>query len=608
MIVKVGVPCKFTNDAKRLLLEHFDAIHSSPSQIYHVALPFTPSSSWLYKCYSAELSLGVRVVKGLSAEWGACSRTVSQNSPIRTLSYWNNTIAIGSGRMIIIFDATTGSQTAALSGHVGSVRSVVYSLDGRSIVSGSDDTTVKLWDVQTGGVVKSFHGHTFWVETVSISADNTRIASGSHDNTICLWNVSTGEHICTIEKQKIVSYVYFSPINPQHIISISDKKVQQWDINGHQLSPVYDGVHINFSPDYTQFALCHGKIVTVQNSDSREIVAELHVANDDTNYCCFSPDGRFIAAAAHNTIYVWDIKSPDHHLVEIFASHSHYITSLAFSSPSSLISASADHSIKFWKIGGLPMDLDITSQQPTPAPICSVSLQAKAGVSISHDSDGVVKIWDILTGICKESFHIPGAEDLSPGDSDAKLIDGRLIIVWYKSKKIYIWDTGTGGLLQTLDTPPCLGLRISGDESKLFFLNEEYIRGRPMWTWEPMGEVKLGLGRDPYLDSLCIESSRVRVHFRGLSPQEGWDFGISGSSPTPFDPSTGRPHLDFIGGASWQTKDPCWIKDTVTGKEVFRLSGRYAIPTDVQWDGQYLVAGYESGEVLILDFHDMYSR
>jgi hypothetical protein len=50
------------------------------------------------------------------------------------------------------------------------------------------------------------------------------------------------------------------------------------------------------------------------------------------------------------------------------------------------------------------------------------------------------------------------------------------------------------------------------------------------------------------------------------------------------------------------------IKDTITGKVVFQLSGRYAKANDVQWDGQYLVAGYDSGEVLILDFHDVYPQ
>jgi hypothetical protein len=43
------------------------------------------------------------------------------------------------------------------------------------------------------------------------------------------------------------------------------------------------------------------------------------------------------------------------------------------------------------------------------------------------------------------------------------------------------------------------------------------------------------------------------------------------------------------------------IEDTITGKKVLQLPSRYSKPGDAQWDGQYLVAGYSTGEVLILD-------
>ena len=75
----------------------------------------------------------------------------------------------------------TGSQTATLSGHIDVVVSAVFSSDGRSLVSGSDDRTVKLWDMQTGGAIKIFSGHTEIVHSASISVDCTTIASGSHD-------------------------------------------------------------------------------------------------------------------------------------------------------------------------------------------------------------------------------------------------------------------------------------------------------------------------------------------------------------------------------------------------------------------------------------------
>jgi len=553
-----------------------------------------------------------KVVKGSKSGWGTCSRTVSLGTIPLALSYWNNAIAAGcSNGNIIILNATTGSQIAILSGHTDWVRSVAFSSDGNSLVSGGYDETIKLWDMQTGGVVKTFNYGCELVQSVSISADCTRIASGYEDWGIRLWDIQTGKLVRTIGAREQVDYVIFSPIDPQHIISVSNNKIQEWNANGHKIPPAYDGVHIAFSPDHSLFALCNEKAVTIQNSGSREIVVEFHVANSGTRYCCFSPDGKLIAVAAGNTAYVWNITGPGPHPVETLIGHTHNIISLVFSSPSSLISASDDESIKFWKIGTLSKDPVTADQSSTPStspPVLSVSLQARAGIAVSSDADGVVKIWDISTGLCKASFQIPPLQEEDLGNRDAKLIDGRLIFVWYKNNKIHIWDTGKEKIIKTLDTSWYRGIRISEDGSWVFGLHDRSIQAWPMWKWKPVCEVKLGLEGRLYLDFLSIASSKVWVQSLDSSGQEGWDFEKLHSSPVPFDPSIGRPHLDFIGGTLWQTNSPCWIKDTATGKEVFQLRGKYVKPYDVQWDGQYLVAGYWSGGILILDFGRILSR
>jgi WD40 repeat protein len=261
----------------------------------------------------------VKVVKGLPVEWGMCSRTVLLDSFTQTLSYWNNTVAVGSEPGdIIILDAITGSQIAVLSGHTREVNCLTFSSDGTSLVSGSDDHTVKLWDVQTGGVVKTFSGHTGSVWSVSISADCTTIASGSGDHTINLWNIQTGECYHTIQQQDIVDHVSFFPTNPQHLISICCNKLWQWDTNGHQIKHPFDGFCTAFSSDGTQFVLCNGATVTVQNSDSGAVVARFQVAGNDIQCCCFSPDSRLVAVAAYSTVYVWDITGSNPHLVETF--------------------------------------------------------------------------------------------------------------------------------------------------------------------------------------------------------------------------------------------------------------------------------------------------
>jgi len=145
------------------------------------------------------------------------------------------------------------------------------------------------------------------------------------------------------------------------------------------------------------------------------------------------------------------------------------------------------------------------------------------------------------------------------------------------------------------------GIRISGDGSKVFCLIGKSIQAWAIQTGEAVGKVELeGFA---YLDPFCVDGSKIWVCFEDSSIQ-GWDFGISGSSPILLSNTfSERPHLNLIGGTK-QGTGPVIIKNVGTGKEVFQLVGRYAKPNCVQWDGQYLVAGYESGEVLILDFND----
>ena len=232
--------------------------------MYHSALLLSPSSSWLCKCYEVELSQEVKVVKGLPAEWGTCSRTVLFSYCPYRVVHWEDIIAVGleSGD-ITILDRITGSQAAAFSGHAKWVFCLTFSLDGTLLISGSDDETVKIWDVQTGGVINTFHGHRNSVLSVSISIDSTMIASVSRDETIHLWNIQTRECCQIIEQQAQVEHVIFSPTDPQYLMSLSDEKVWQWDINGHQIRPPYGNSFVASSSDSTQPISCQGGAVVV---------------------------------------------------------------------------------------------------------------------------------------------------------------------------------------------------------------------------------------------------------------------------------------------------------------------------------------------------------
>ena len=611
--------CKWADDSQRFILEHIDIISNCPSEIYHYALPFSPSSSWLREYYSPELLQRVKVVKGLQAKWGRCYRTVSLDSISWALAYWKDLVSVGlcSGD-IAILDGITGICISVLSSHTNRVASLVFSLDGVFLVSGSHDKNVILWDIQTGGVIKTFYGHTSYVCSVSISPDYTTIASGSQDHTIRLWDTQRGECHCVIYGHNDGVYsVSFPPTNSKLLISASeDGTVRQWDIDGHQIGSTYGGNEVVFSSDGTCLISWkwHGRVATVWNFNSWTVMAEIQLPGGSLECCCFSPDGKFVAGNINDTIYIWNITGSAPCLVETLSEHTSSICSLVFSS--SLISSFRDGSVRFWQTGTSSVDLVATSLRSTPhasAKIRSVSIQANDGIVISSDDAGVVKTWDILTGLCKASFQIP-SED--PIYRDAQFIGGRLTIVWlegdeYDGWEIQVWDLEKGESLQTLEIESLQPLdvesaekprdfRISADGSRVFLLHEKCIQARSISTGQVVGEVTLE--GEPLNDSLIVDRSSVWVCFKDLQTQ-GWDFGLPGSVPVPLSNSPlDRPHLWFIGTKD-QSISPSRIEDMVTGKVVFQPPGRYATPCVVQLDGQYLVAGYETGEVLILDLN-----
>ena len=212
------------------------------------------------------------------------------------------------------------------------------------------------------------------------------------------------------------------------------------------------------------------------------------MSKGDTSLCCFSPDERLIAASADNLAYVWDVTSTDLYPVEVFIGHTDVITALAFSSSSSLISASNDWSVKFWQIGTStadPVEIGSESTIHPPAQVISITLQAADGITTTSGLYGMVRVWNIFTGQCQGSFQTP-VKDLHK--RSVQLIDNRLILVWHMENKIHIWDVEKQEPLITTPSEVARSqssiedLKISGDGSAVFYLNGEFIEYWSIWT------------------------------------------------------------------------------------------------------------------------------
>jgi len=124
------------------------------------------------------------------------------------------------------------SDLLTLKGHTDGVYSVSFSPDGKRIVSGSGDNTLKVWDAQTGQETLTLEGHSDWVSSVSFSPDGKRIVSGSDDNTLKVWDAQTGQETFTLKGHSgWVKSVSFCPDGKWILSGSFDNTVKVWDIS-----------------------------------------------------------------------------------------------------------------------------------------------------------------------------------------------------------------------------------------------------------------------------------------------------------------------------------------------------------------------------------------
>ena len=155
------------------------------------------------------------------------------SSPVSSVAFSSDGRRIVSGswdNTVKVWDAATGELSLTLKGHANCVECIALSTDGLRIVSGSRDKTINLWDAITGQKIMTVEGHTGGVYGVAFSPDGTQIASGSGDRSVKVWDASTGQETITLKghTSKVTS-VAFSPDGRRIVSGSDDKTIKVWD-------------------------------------------------------------------------------------------------------------------------------------------------------------------------------------------------------------------------------------------------------------------------------------------------------------------------------------------------------------------------------------------
>ncbi|CAE7120009.1 unnamed protein product, partial [Rhizoctonia solani] len=255
-------------------------------------------------------------------------------------------------------------------GHTNLVSSIAFSPDGQSVVSGSDDYTVRIWDACSSYPIgKPLIGHGGVVFSAACSPLGNLIASGSGDNTIRLWDPRTGQQSGEpLEGHHKFYSVAFSP-NARLIASGSD---------GFRSSPTGNAV----------------QLWNTQTNGAASVPLTSHT--DVVRSVSFSPDGaRLVSGSEDKTIRVWDVEQGETILGPL-EGHSGAVRSISHSPDGTQIgSGSSDGTIRLWdpRTGGI-INKPYTGHTDW---VRSVSFSPRGTYLVSGGDDGTVRLWDVRT-------------------------------------------------------------------------------------------------------------------------------------------------------------------------------------------------------------------
>jgi WD40 repeat protein len=459
-------------------------------------------------------------------------------------------------------------------GHKSIIWELIFTKNGRYLVSVSDDKTIRVWDTSTGEVVRVLRGQIGSgaegkIYAAALSPDDRILAVGGFmahgfgidDNKVGdvrLINFQTGEVIALLRGHNdIINGLAFSPDGNRLISGSFDKTARIWNVRTqktiHILKGHSDHIYaVAFSPDGS-IAVTGSNDDTLKlwNAKSGFLIKTLYGHTGDARSAAFTPNGDYLLSGSYDkTIRLWNGKTGE--FIKVLATQNRTVDILSTSPDGTkiLTGFGLEHGERLSNVFSIPSGKKITSFAKHDNNVLAASISPDGRTAATGGgNDNEIFLWDLTTGKVRQKMVGQGKTIWSVGFSK----DGRSIAWGEKWTILSVYKFGS--LEQSFQIKSdsktyelSMGPKLESDSG--------FIRGI-----ESVGPWSIRTKTGKIHETLEILKNGRVVHEITRGPADGYDHRsltltpdgqtvISGGSNghiTSYNPQTGKKIYGFIG-------------------------------------------------------------
>jgi hypothetical protein len=521
----------------------------------------------------------------------------------KTIRVWNPDDV----RAVSLADRVQGAEVpptphAALTGHLGAVRSIGFSPDGRLAVSGGQDNALRVWDLATAKLVTELRGHGGWIRSCAFAPDGELVLSGSHDRQAKTWDLQGYQEVRVLRGHLLTGHTdailgaEFSADGSQVVTASRDRTARNWDAATGELLHTFEEGHeflasgAVFFPGGKQLLTAAGdNTVRVWDVATGTEVRRLDGAGR-SGAAALSTGGKWIATGSNEkTSQIFDTESGE--LLQTLSGHTADVTTIRFSPDDTLLmTGDASGRCILWRLDAVAGEWTLHKRLTNhSAVITAAAFTPSGGRLLTASGDRSVAQWDVATG--QELIPLVLRHDAWV-TSLAITPDGRLAVTASEDGKVRVWDIAQARVLHTLlDSAEVVASVAVTPDSQMAITASPSERTVRLWNLatgkeiRDQGEIKPGplldlRTRSDVLWAATLSPAGDQVLTLGGNVARLWRLD-GGEEEMSFSPhgavasASYSPDGKFIVTGSWDNSAKIW--DAATGRAVRKLTGGHTL-------------------------------